>query len=104
MNSVISLDRPGRDLPDTIVIEKSGPLDLRGAGELRQALLAASRGGKPVALDATAVTSVDAGIVQVLLAARRSADEAGRRFSIIAGPDGALAEALRRLGIAPVHR
>lgn len=104
MSSVLSLQRPGGEVADAIVIEKSGALDLRGAGELREALLAAMRGGKPVALDATAVTSVDAGIVQVLLAARRSADEAGRRFSIIADPGSALAEVLSRLGIAPSSR
>lgn len=104
MSSVISMERPGQGVADAFVVTRSGTLDLRSAGELRETLLAAMSGGRPVALDATEVTSVDAGIVQVLLAAQRSADQSGRRFSVIAGPKSALPDALSRLGIAPLHR
>jgi anti-anti-sigma regulatory factor len=49
------------------------------------------------------VTSVDAGIVQVLLAARRSVEQAGREFCIIAEAESALPDTLSRLGIAHVQ-
>lgn len=99
----MSIGGPGAAGADAFVIARSGTLDLRNAGELRNAILEALGGHRPVTVDLTRVTSVDAGVVQVLLAARRSAAEAGRRFFILAGTPSALPDVVSRLGIPPIH-
>jgi anti-anti-sigma regulatory factor len=99
----MSMERAGKAGGGAFVIARSGPLDLRNASELRDEIRGALEGNGSVTIDATEVTAVDTGIVQVLLAARRSADQAGRRFTIIAGAGSALPDTVSRLGIAPLH-
>jgi anti-anti-sigma regulatory factor len=55
-------------------------LTISGAEALRTALLAALAVGEPIELDGRAVEDVDAAGLQVLLAARRSAEARGVRL------------------------
>lgn len=103
MSSTLSMVRPTKDLDGASVITRIGALDLRNAPELRDEILDAMANKCSVALDVTQVTSIDTGIVQVLLAARRSAEQAGRDFSIIAEAGSFLPDTLSRLGITPAH-
>lgn len=80
-----------------IVLE--GASDLRSAGSLREQLLAALHAHPSVVVDTRQASSFDTGSVQVLLAASRSAARAGRDLRIIAEADGALPEAMTRLGL-----
>lgn len=103
MSSQVYLKRPAQASSAAFVVSRKGSLDLRGASELRTELLDALTAHPSVAFDASDVTSVDAGAIQVLLAARRSAEQAGRDFSIIAEAGGALPDTLARLGLTPLH-
>jgi anti-anti-sigma regulatory factor len=75
-----------------------GPQTIREAVQTHAVLLDALRGPGDVLLDCGAVTDVDLSFIQIILAARRTADEAGRRLALHDKPTGALAQALTRGG------
>jgi anti-anti-sigma regulatory factor len=78
-----------------------GVLGLREAPEVRDQLLAALDEHQVIELDLRAVESLDIGLVQVLLAARRSAEAQGRTILLTErSAEGALGEALARSGLA----
>lgn len=58
-------------------------------------------GYNAVRIDLRQVTSLDVTAVQVLLAARKSAESRGRQIAILSEPGGALAVTLQRLGLPP---
>ncbi|WP_419728561.1 STAS domain-containing protein [Lichenicola sp.] len=79
----------------------SGPQTIREAGETHAALLTALSDHDDVVLDCAAVTEVDVSFIQMILATRRSAVEAGRGCSLRHHPGGVLHQALVRGGVLP---
>ncbi len=80
----------------TVVL--SGPRTVRYAEETRTLLLEALQGSSPVALDCSAVSEADLSFVQLLLAARRSAQLSGNVVTLAHSPGGVLRQALSRAG------
>lgn len=60
----------------------AGDLDIYAAAELREALLEHVRTAPAVALDLSGATACDPVAVQLLRAARRSAEAAGKSFRV----------------------
>ena len=60
----------------------AGDLDIYAVDELRDALLSRVRTASVVALDLSGVTACDPAAVQLLCAARRSAEAAGKPFHV----------------------
>lgn len=79
-------------------MELTGDLRAGDAERLRGDLITALSGGD-VALSTGGLTSVDMAVLQVLLAARRTAAQQGRHLSIDAPPGGALAAMATRLAL-----
>lgn len=89
------------------IVVLQGEHDLGTVPQVREALAAASAGGKSLLVDLSSATFVDSSILGALLEARRSAVEAGRGFAVACSGD---AEPVRRVlevtGLAdelPVH-
>lgn len=80
-------------------ISLSGHVRLDAAEALALDLASALGGGGEVLVDTGAADSLDVAIVQVLVAAHRSAAERGARLSVRAPEGGALARAFLKLGI-----
>jgi anti-anti-sigma regulatory factor len=100
MRTNLTLMGAERATPSSVTILLEGAADLRGASALREQLVEALATGSPVCVDTRGATSCDAGIVQILMAACRSAERSGRDLSIIAESGGALPAALDRLGVS----
>ena len=77
-------------------------LTVRTIAGIRPVLLQALRDQPAVRLDCSAAESVDLSFIQLLLAARRSAQQSGRSFSLAAPAAGALRAALEQGGFLPV--
>jgi anti-anti-sigma regulatory factor len=75
----------------------SGVLSLRDAGDLRLSLLAALSGSSEVRVDVSGLVSADLTILQVLVAARRSALAAGKEVLLV-GVGPGLHDGLRAAG------
>jgi ABC-type transporter Mla MlaB component len=82
--------------PFTLIV--AGSQTIREAALTHAALLAAMAEHAEVRLDCAGVTEADVAFVQLILAARRGAVAAGRRFALREPPHGALREALARGG------
>jgi len=75
-----------------------GALGIRDAAGLASDLRTALESSPSVLVDASGLASADLAIVQVLVAARRSAAESGGGLTVCAPPDGALAGLLAAAG------
>jgi len=84
----------------SVPIALDGPLTIRTIADVRAALLEALAGHPAVQLDCTGAESVDLSFIQVVLAARLSAAQAGRQLALAAPADGALRAALEQGGLA----
>jgi len=88
------------DAPATaLVVALDGAKDLRAVPALREELIAAMKGNASVTIDTRMLATLDTGVVQLLLAASRTARRSGREFSVIAEAEGALTQVLARLGL-----
>lgn len=76
----------------------SGDLSLRNISELHQRLTEALAAHSAIAIDTSGVESVDAGTLQLLVAATRSADAAGRSLTLAADTATPMGRALIRAG------
>lgn len=85
---------------DATIISFSGALTIAGAQELRHRLLAVLSGARAIVVDCTQATQVDTSFVQILLAARKSAERDGIAFSVLAGDDSPLRGVCLALGLA----
>ena len=56
-----------------------------------------------VEVDCSAVSEADLTLVQLLLAARKTAEQSGKRLTLTAPATGALLDALRRGGLVGTH-
>jgi|GEM_PF-961109 len=76
----------------------SGSLTIRNAEAVRERLTAALAEGGRVVVDCTEAKEVDITFIQLLIAARRSAAQAGGDLVLARAAEGALLEALQRGG------
>jgi anti-anti-sigma regulatory factor len=72
------------------VIRLEGAIDIAAAAELRKLLLQACGSGREVRVELEAATDLDVTAVQLIWAARRSAEAAGVAFTL----SGALAQSV----------
>jgi anti-anti-sigma regulatory factor len=82
----------------THTVEISGDAGLRNAREVADNLLKALAEHPSVAVDATSATSIDITILQLLVAARKSALASGKSLTLCAPADGVLRQALVKTG------
>ena len=66
--------------------------------ETHRTLASALNAADAIVIDCTEASEVDVSFLQILYAARRSAESAGKRIALSAPPSGPLDEALRRCG------
>lgn len=78
-----------------------GALTVRCIGAARAALLEALAAHTALSVDCSAVESADLSLVQLLLSARLSANQAGKPFTLAAPAAGALRAALEQGGFLP---
>ncbi|MEJ0017452.1 MAG: STAS domain-containing protein [Acetobacteraceae bacterium] len=78
-----------------------GVLSIRTIVPARATLLEALAGAAPVLVDCSAAESVDLSFIQLLLAARLSARQAGKSLRLTGPACGALAAALAQGGFLP---
>lgn len=90
------VQEPQQDGPARVVL--SGPATIREADAVYAQLVAALQRDANVEIDCTDVSEADLTLVQMLLAARKSADAAGHALVLAGASGGALQEALRRGG------
>lgn len=91
--SVSTIAAAGADSPGIVVV--SGELDISGVGQVRRALADLENGpGEVVALDLREVEHLDSSALRLLLDAEDRARRRGRRFVVVAGPDGAVGRLL----------
>lgn len=79
-------------------ITLSGELSLRNAAELRIKLWDALAGHASIALETDLVDSADAGILQLLVAAQKSAAAAGKTMTLAASAGRPFGKALLAVG------
>lgn len=87
--------------PDAARVVLDGILGIRTIATLRETLRAALAEHPSVSIDCAAAESIDLSFIQLLLAARRSARQAGRPFVLSAPADGALRATLEQGGFLP---
>jgi anti-anti-sigma regulatory factor len=87
-------DVPGFSLPAVVTVD--------GIAEIRDAVLALLGTAAEVTLDCAAVEHADMSLIQVLLAAQRSADRDGRSLRIVAPEAGTVATMMHRAGLGVV--
>jgi anti-anti-sigma regulatory factor len=80
-----------------------GVLGIRTIEAVRATLLAALAQSPLPRIDCTAADTVDLSFLQLLLAARRSARQAGLPLRLAAPADGALKHALLQAGLLPAE-
>lgn len=80
------------------MVDLTGELTIRTAGETHAALTAALQDHEAVSAHIDAGASVDLTFIQLIESARRTAAETGRGFTLAAPAEGALLETLRRGG------
>jgi len=79
-------------------VELAGDLSLRSIAELKTRLVAALAAGAPLVIETGGVTSIDAGCLQVLVAAQKSANAAGTPMTLSAAAGGPLGRTLIAAG------
>ena len=84
-------------------LKLDGPLILRTAIQTCSALSEALGKNEAVSIDCNAAADIDLSFIQLLVAARNSAQQAGRAVSLAKGADGTLLMVLNRAGLRPVN-
>lgn len=84
--------------PEAASVLLNGALTVRNIVNIRDILLAALTDHQVVRVDCRAADAVDLSCVQLLLAARRSASQAGKQLVLAAQADGLLRAALEQGG------
>lgn len=86
------------EAPGPEAVDLSGPRTLRNAEQTRSVLLDALRGPSPLRLDCSATAEADLSLVQLLLAAQKSAQAAGKDVTLAHPPSAAFVQAASRAG------
>ena len=87
--------------PDVAHIRLDGALTIRDIAGVHASLAAALERHATVIVDCSAATEVDLSLIQLLLAARRSAQRADRTLRLAGADNAALNTALLRGGFVP---
>ena len=86
-------------MSNTYLIEVSGELGLRDAHAVRELLAQAMASHPAVEVHTGRLTAVDISIIQLLIAAQKSAAAQGTAFTIRAAANGPLRETMLRAGL-----
>lgn len=87
---------------DAVTVTCAGELCLPRAEEIRDSLLAALDLAQPVAIDLSEATEIDLSIIQLILAARLSAERRGLPLRLTAPAEGLLAATLHAAGLTGI--
>lgn len=98
IGSVIVMTRGG-----VHVVKISGDAGLRAAGDIALSLRQALTRHSKVAIATEAITGADITTIQLLLAANRQAQAAGKTLALTAPPAGALRDLLIDVGCLDAH-
>jgi anti-anti-sigma regulatory factor len=79
-------------------VAPSGRVTVRTAGELKAILAGALAVADMVRLDLSGITDADSAALQLLLSARKSAEESGRRIVLSPKPSAAFTDEARTAG------
>lgn len=79
-----------------------GPLTVRAATEIHSRLVDIIRSQSSVRIDCGAATDVDLSFIQLVLAARKSAEAAGKSLALTAPASGVLLDRLKQAGLVGV--
>ena len=85
--------------PERVVLD--GRLTIRDIDTVRSRLAAALKEHETIEVDCSAAEDVDLSLIQLLIAARRSAAESGKQLTIAQPADGVLHAALLQGGFLP---
>ena len=89
--------------PSVANISLDGALTVRGVHSVHASLLAALEQHAMIILDCSAATEVDLSLIQLLLAARRTAQRANKTLRLAGADNSALQTALLRGGFVPTE-
>jgi ABC-type transporter Mla MlaB component len=87
--------------PTQAIFAPDGPLTVRTIATVRSTLLEFLAAHPSVQVDCTAATSVDLSFIQLLLAARQSAQTVGKELKLIVPPGSTMHAALEQGGFLP---
>lgn len=79
-------------------VQLQGSLTLRDAKQMQGLLLEAISASREVQIDVRDVSEIDVSIIQLIISARKSAEQRGRKLVLVTGPDGAFRAVLARAG------
>jgi ABC-type transporter Mla MlaB component len=86
-------------VPERVILD--GMLTIRGIDAVRSRLAATLSEHSAIEVDCSAAVEVDLSLIQLLIAAHRSAEQAGQRLTLAQPADGALRAALIQGGFLP---
>jgi ABC-type transporter Mla MlaB component len=87
----------------TLVVGFAGPATIRQAEALATRLKDALAEASCIEIDCGQLTEVDLAFIQLIIAARRSAEATGKSLTVNARAAGCLADTLAAAGIEPFH-
>lgn len=79
-------------------VRLQGSLTLRDAKQVHGLLQEAISAAREVEIDVRDVSGIDISIVQLIISARKSAEQRGRKLVLVMGPDGAFRAMLAKAG------
>jgi anti-anti-sigma regulatory factor len=83
------------------VVPLGGSLTIATVEATHARLREALGGASAIVIDCSQAREIDVTFLQLMVSAQRAAARAGKSVRLAAPPDGVLAEALRRCGMAP---
>lgn len=88
---------------NAFVIRMDGEIELKHAVDFRDRLRSALADHQDIVIDASDLAAIDASIVQLLVAAQKTAAKTGRSIRMIAPADGVLGRFLIETGFVDAH-
>jgi anti-anti-sigma regulatory factor len=79
-------------------VRLQGSLSLRDAKQVQGLLLDAISASREVEIDVSDVSSIDVSIIQLIVSARKSAEQRGRKLTLATGSSGPFKAALAKMG------
>lgn len=79
-------------------VQLQGSLTLRDAKQVQGLLQEAISASREVEIDVRDVSGIDVSIIQLIISARKSAEQRGRKLVLVTRPDGAFRAMLAKAG------
>ncbi|MGW1420917.1 STAS domain-containing protein [Bradyrhizobium manausense] len=79
-------------------VRLQGSLTLRDAKQVQGLLLDAISASREIEIDVSDVSSIDVSIIQLIVSARKSAEQRGRKLTLATGSSGAFRATLAKTG------